>query len=64
MAGRSELVSRPRQQPVQPEMARLPGSSLKPAPRYMGRAESLGYGWHSADWAQRLKDHELECSAC
>lgn len=21
-----------------------------------GRAESLGYGWHSADWAQRLKD--------
>ena len=21
-----------------------------------GRAESLGYGWHSADWAQRLKE--------
>lgn len=34
----------------------LPGMNLRPAPRLMGRAESLGYGWHSSDWAQRLKD--------
>jgi len=24
--------------------------------RAIGRAESLGFGWHSADWADRLKD--------
>lgn len=44
-------------QPVQSGSATsLPGMSLRPALRFMGRAESLGYGWHSADWAQRLKD--------
>ena len=44
-------------QPVQGGLASsLPGMNLRPALRFMGRAESLGYGWHSADWAQRLKD--------
>ncbi|CAE7341369.1 unnamed protein product [Symbiodinium microadriaticum] len=31
-------------------------------PRHIGRAESLGYGWHAADWAQRLKAERCDIS--